>query len=106
MEELDFHKRLKSTGRNDQCLCGSGKKYKKCHLNEDQRMEHEEFKKREEELKAAEMEQSELEEESSEASDFPTRKKGKIDSNFKTPAPKSRGTKGIKSTSIPRRPAN
>jgi uncharacterized protein YecA (UPF0149 family) len=23
--------RLASTGRNDPCFCGSGKKYKKCH---------------------------------------------------------------------------
>ncbi|MSR83007.1 MAG: hypothetical protein EXS58_08795 [Candidatus Latescibacteria bacterium] len=23
-------------GRNEPCWCGSGKKYKKCHLNEDQ----------------------------------------------------------------------
>ena len=26
------HARLASTGRNDPCFCGSGKKYKKCHL--------------------------------------------------------------------------
>jgi uncharacterized protein YchJ len=24
-------------GRNEPCWCGSGKKYKKCHLDEDQR---------------------------------------------------------------------
>jgi len=24
-------------GRNDPCWCGSGKKYKKCHLNEDEK---------------------------------------------------------------------
>jgi tetratricopeptide (TPR) repeat protein len=28
--------RLASTGRNDPCACGSGKKYKKCHLAEDE----------------------------------------------------------------------
>jgi tetratricopeptide (TPR) repeat protein len=28
--------RLASTGRNDACPCGSGKKYKKCHLAEDE----------------------------------------------------------------------
>lgn len=28
--------RLKSAGRNDDCPCGSGKKYKKCHLREDE----------------------------------------------------------------------
>ena len=27
-------------GRNDPCWCGSGKKYKKCHLAEDQRSGH------------------------------------------------------------------
>ncbi|MBI1919187.1 SEC-C domain-containing protein, partial [Candidatus Microgenomates bacterium] len=25
----------KKLGRNDPCWCGSGKKYKKCHLNDD-----------------------------------------------------------------------
>ena len=25
------------TGRNDPCWCGSGKKYKKCHLAEDEK---------------------------------------------------------------------
>jgi len=25
----------RTPGRNDQCWCGSGKKYKKCHLEED-----------------------------------------------------------------------
>jgi uncharacterized protein YecA (UPF0149 family) len=24
-------------GRNDQCWCGSGRKYKQCHLHEDQK---------------------------------------------------------------------
>ena len=33
---MDFEERLKATGRNDRCPCGSGKKYKKCHLNEDE----------------------------------------------------------------------
>lgn len=28
--------RMASTGRNDPCPCGSGKKYKKCHLQEDE----------------------------------------------------------------------
>ncbi len=30
------HARLASTGRNDPCFCGSGKKYKKCHLADDE----------------------------------------------------------------------
>jgi len=28
--------RVASTGRNDPCFCGSGKKYKKCHLAGDE----------------------------------------------------------------------
>jgi len=31
--------RLRNTGRNDDCPCGSGKKYKKCHLREDEATE-------------------------------------------------------------------
>ena len=30
---------LMSPGRNDECWCGSGRKYKKCHLAHDERME-------------------------------------------------------------------
>jgi tetratricopeptide (TPR) repeat protein len=33
-------RRLASTGRNDLCSCGSNKKYKKCHLFEDEKMGH------------------------------------------------------------------
>ena len=36
MSDADYEVRLKTTGRNDHCPCGSGKKYKKCHLAEDQ----------------------------------------------------------------------
>lgn len=30
---------LKSPGRNDECWCGSGRKYKKCHLDFDERLQ-------------------------------------------------------------------
>ncbi len=30
---------METPGRNDECWCGSGKKYKKCHLANDERME-------------------------------------------------------------------
>ena len=33
--------RLKATKRNDACPCGSGRKYKKCHLAEDEAAMHE-----------------------------------------------------------------
>ena len=36
MGDSDYEVRLKTTGRNDRCLCGSGKKYKKCHLAADE----------------------------------------------------------------------
>lgn len=36
----EYQERLKSTGRNDTCPCGSEKKYKKCHLAEDQGAQH------------------------------------------------------------------
>ena len=35
MADNDWQTRLK-TGRNDECPCGSGKKYKKCHLQADE----------------------------------------------------------------------
>jgi tetratricopeptide (TPR) repeat protein len=36
MEQEAARTRVTETGRNDACPCGSGKKYKKCHLAEDQ----------------------------------------------------------------------
>ncbi len=35
MADNDWQSRIK-TGRNDDCPCGSGKKYKKCHLRADE----------------------------------------------------------------------
>jgi tetratricopeptide (TPR) repeat protein len=34
--QAEVRQRLASTGRNDSCPCGSGKKYKKCHLTADE----------------------------------------------------------------------
>ena len=53
MDESDFLERLKNTGRNDPCPCGSGKKYKKCHLESDESKRHEVLAEQEE-LRAAE----------------------------------------------------
>ena len=39
--KTEFLERLKITGRNDPCPCGSGQKYKKCHLREDEEAERE-----------------------------------------------------------------
>ena len=48
MNEKDFKERLKSTGRNEQCPCGSGKKYKKCHLPEDEALHQKEIERQKE----------------------------------------------------------
>ena len=40
MATTDYEYRLKHTHRNDPCLCNSGKKYKKCHLPEDEAAQH------------------------------------------------------------------
>ena len=40
MSEDSYSERLKSTKRNDPCPCGSGRKYKKCHLEEDEAALH------------------------------------------------------------------
>jgi len=48
MDEKDFAERLKSMGRNDQCPCGSGKKYKKCHLLKDEEAYKKELQKEKE----------------------------------------------------------
>lgn len=49
MDPTEYKERLKKTGRNDPCPCGSGKKYKKCHLPQDESAQHEEFAKAAEE---------------------------------------------------------
>jgi hypothetical protein len=40
MTDNDWQSRLK-TGRNDECPCGSKKKYKKCHLEADEKAKSE-----------------------------------------------------------------
>ena len=44
----DNETRFKNTNRNDSCPCGSGKKYKKCHLAEDEAAQHAAVKQAEE----------------------------------------------------------
>jgi hypothetical protein len=52
MSDSDCEVRLRATRRNDHCPCGSGKKYKKCHLAEDQGTRTAALKAMEEEAKA------------------------------------------------------
>ena len=77
MADADFEQRLRKTHRNDPCPCGSGKKYKKCHLLEDEAAQHKALKEAEEEAQKAAAEQGEEDSQSSEQT-------------FK---PKQRGTK-------------
>lgn len=53
MNASEYEKRLKETGRNDTCPCGSGKKYKKCHLVEDEAAKHKDLVLAAEEREAA-----------------------------------------------------
>ena len=64
MATEEYKERLKNTGRNDACPCGSGKKYKKCHLQEDEGKRSKDMAKAAEEAaaKAAEEEAKEGEE--------------------------------------------
>jgi hypothetical protein len=61
MSDMDYEARLKATGRNDRCPCGSGKKYKKCHLAEDEGKRSAAFKSAEEEAKVAAVAKAEAE---------------------------------------------
>lgn len=43
MEDKKALERLKQTGRNDPCPCGTEKKYKKCHMVADQKVKSDEL---------------------------------------------------------------
>lgn len=62
MTDADYEARLKSTGRNDPCPCGSSKKYKKCHLAADEKSRSEALAALAEEAKAAAAAKAEEEE--------------------------------------------
>lgn len=74
MNDADYDTRLKTTGRNDPCPCGSSKKYKKCHLAEDQSSRTSALKVLEEEAKAA----AEAKAEDEEAEGGDTKKREKL----------------------------
>ena len=56
MTTIDYEHRLKHTHRNDPCPCNSGKKYKKCHLPEDEAAQHAVLKQAAEQAEQAEAE--------------------------------------------------
>ena len=83
--------RLRKTGRNDSCPCGSGKKYKKCHLREDEEAERAWLSKvQEENQKAAEAE-AEAEEKSGKKEGSGVPRKEFAAADIKAHAPKSGG---------------
>ena len=100
MVESDFHDRLKNTGRNDPCPCGSGKKYKMCHLIADEKLEYEELKTRNEAL-AASAREAELHDEELQH----IQRNERVEHAVHERPPKPHGIEGNRSSSIPRRPA-
>ncbi|MBT3271654.1 MAG: hypothetical protein HN368_00755 [Spirochaetales bacterium] len=103
MEETDYLERLKSTGRNDTCPCGSGKKYKKCHLITDSAKRHEESVKQEEQ-RAAEAEEADEAEETQDEANAATKKKAAFNDRM-SPGGINRAGKSHTSQNIPRRSA-
>ena len=106
--------RHKAAGRNDQCPCGSGKKYKRCHQIDDDKLINAELRRLSEEAQArADAEAAKTEEKKSEGKEKP----GATGSKARDPqhAPtKGRGAKlntpksssdGGKAQSLPRRGA-
>lgn len=83
-----------NTGRNDPCRCGSGKKYKQCHLGED------EAKARAERAKAAEAAPAPASEAEAEAKPAPGGPKHQTRQPWKKTAT---NTHGFGKTSLPRK---
>ncbi len=100
MEESNFHDRLKNTGRNDLCPCGSGKKYKMCHLDADEHLQLEE-------LKARDQARHEEEHEPAPADESPHFEKNeRVEHSVHVPPQRARGIQGRKGNGVPRRSAS
>ncbi len=100
MAEMDYAQRLKETGRNDLCPCGSGMKYKKCHMGEDEGIAHKaltEPKIREE--KSPEEVRAEEAEPQADSGTHPQSKNRK--SKFRAARPG--GSKGVSQVKLPRK---
>ncbi|MBW2454585.1 MAG: SEC-C domain-containing protein [Deltaproteobacteria bacterium] len=103
MSDADYEERLKSTGRNESCPCGSGKKYKKCHLAEDEGKRSAARKALAEEVKARAAKKAEEEEEEADESTTTAGKQSKQRQRSKAGS-KAQQTDG-KPRNIPRRGA-
>lgn len=111
---MDYEKRLSGTGRNDSCPCGSGKKYKKCHLSADLAERSAAFAAQKAEAEARAAEKAAEEEEGDDATPKGKggERKGKADKNAKVRNAKGgknatggKGKEAGKATNIPRRGA-
>ena len=104
MADEEYMERLKSTGRNDACLCGSGKKYKKCHLQEDEAKRSKDLAKAAEEAaaKAASEEEAEGTEEKKEEQGHPPEPRGRKGGSS-APKPKQKPGPVARQVSTPRK---
>ena len=104
MNESEFNERLKNVGRNDICPCGSGRKYKKCHLLKDEVRRTKELAKEKAELEKAAASESDVQEEEN-SKDVKQKKEKSYDHPRKKPLPKHGRGKGSNTANIPRRSA-
>jgi hypothetical protein len=101
MTSEEYKLRVKNTGRNDTCPCGSGKKYKKCHLQADEKSNSEALAKaREEAEAAAEAAEGEEPEERKEGPVHPPEAKGH---KYAPKIPRPRPAAGSRQVSTPRK---
>ena len=98
MAVAKYEQRLSSTGRNDPCPCGSGKKYKKCHLQKDEESHGKSVAKAQE--AAARAAEEEVPEESKEGSAPPREAR---DHKYAPKVPKPKPTPGARQVSTPRK---
>jgi preprotein translocase subunit SecA len=98
MAAAKYEQRLSSTGRNDPCPCGSGKKYKKCHLQKDEEGHNKAVAKaREAAARAA------AEEGPAESKEEAARTPDVKDHKYAPKVPKPKPTPGVRQVSTPRK---
>jgi len=104
-DPAEYQQRLKSTGRNDPCPCGSGKKYKKCHGPEDQALRSAALKADEEAAKSRAAAKAEEAGESADDADSPRDRNKRIAQRHQPTKGTTGNASGTKPNNIPRRGA-
>jgi hypothetical protein len=99
MADEEYKLRLKNAGRNDTCPCGSGKKYKKCHLQADEEGYSKALAKVREEA-AAKAGEGEEPEERKESPEHPPEARGH---KYAPKMPKPKPAAGSRQVSTPRK---